>query len=79
MDTDKLYDKAQNRIEQRVRWYLKNHQEKDDMRYSEMKVLDNKARAVTTIDALYDCFRFAFASGYQAAQRDAKKKGEKTA
>ncbi len=76
MNTAK-YDRAQKRITQKVDWYRKHHDTRDDINYQEMKVLADIAEAAP-IDALYDCFRFAFAVGYQAAQRDAKKEGAKT-
>ncbi len=65
----------QKMIQRKILWYKDHHRPYDDISAAEMSALWSKAAGGEWIGALYDCYRFAFARGYKAAQRDAKKKG----
>ncbi len=66
--------KVMQRIQTKVEWYKRHHKSPQDISASEMSALWCKLADGDEMGALYDCYRFAFARGYTAAQREAKKK-----
>ncbi len=71
--------KIMQRIQSKIKWYKRHHSYYDDLSYMETRLFMDKAAEGPegAFDSIYDCYRFAFARGYAAAQREAKKKGMK--
>ncbi len=57
-------------IERKLSWYKDHHSELDDLTMAEAVVFQKMIAHGEIWEALYDCYRFAFVRGYEAAQRE---------